>query len=83
MRSASLLTALACAVGLDGDRSNREQVLKDFGVPAEVTVVSAHRTPDRMLDYARGAAGRGIQVCGSDTDMMGCSDTSCQTYYGG
>ena len=31
-------------------------------MPAEVTVVSAHRTPDRMLDYARGAAGRGIQV---------------------
>ena len=42
-----------------------EQVLKDFGVPAEVTVVSAHRTPDRMLDYARRAAGRGIQVSAS------------------
>ena len=37
-------------------------MLKDFGVPAEVTVVSAHRTPDRMLDYARSAAKRGIQV---------------------
>ena len=31
-------------------------------MPAEVTVISAHRTPDRMLDYARSAAGRGIQV---------------------
>ncbi len=46
------------------------QVLKDFGVPAEVTVVSAHRTPDRMLDYARGAAGRGIRVRGSASEML-------------
>ena len=36
--------------------------LADFEVPFEVGVVSAHRTPGRMLDYARGAAGRGIKV---------------------
>ncbi|WP_328352378.1 5-(carboxyamino)imidazole ribonucleotide mutase [Mycobacterium sp. NBC_00419] len=36
--------------------------LAEFGVPFEVGVVSAHRTPGRMLDYARGAAGRGIKV---------------------
>ncbi|MCW2653318.1 MAG: 5-(carboxyamino)imidazole ribonucleotide mutase [Mycobacterium sp.] len=36
--------------------------LAEFGVPFEVGVVSAHRTPGRMLDYARSAAGRGIQV---------------------
>ena len=34
----------------------------EFQVPFEVGVVSAHRTPGRMLDYARGAAGRGIAV---------------------
>src|SRR5207244_11415303 len=36
--------------------------LADVGVPFEVGVVSAHRTPGRMLDYARSAAGRGIEV---------------------
>jgi len=36
--------------------------LAEFDVPFEVGVVSAHRTPDRMLDYARNAAGRGIEV---------------------
>ncbi|MGH3766745.1 MAG: 5-(carboxyamino)imidazole ribonucleotide mutase [Pseudonocardiaceae bacterium] len=38
------------------------QALDEFGVPHEVSVVSAHRTPERMLDYARNAAGRGLKV---------------------
>ncbi len=37
-------------------------VLKALGVDYEITVVSAHRTPDRMFTYAREAAGRGIKV---------------------
>lgn len=36
--------------------------LAEFEIPFEVGVVSAHRTPARMLDYARDAAGRGIEV---------------------
>jgi len=36
--------------------------LAEFDIPFEVGVVSAHRTPERMLDYARTAAERGIQV---------------------
>ncbi|MFC5950883.1 5-(carboxyamino)imidazole ribonucleotide mutase [Pseudonocardia lutea] len=36
--------------------------LAEFGVEYEVGVYSAHRTPHRMLDYARDAAGRGVQV---------------------
>jgi 5-(carboxyamino)imidazole ribonucleotide mutase len=36
--------------------------LKEFGVEHEVRVVSAHRTPEDMLDYARSAAGRGLKV---------------------
>ena len=36
--------------------------LAEFDVPFEVGVVSAHRTPARMLDYAQNAAGRGIEV---------------------
>ncbi|NIJ14018.1 5-(carboxyamino)imidazole ribonucleotide mutase [Saccharomonospora amisosensis] len=38
------------------------QALREFSVPYEVGVYSAHRTPRRMLDYARSAAGRGIKV---------------------
>lgn len=37
-------------------------VLKDFGVDYELTVVSAHRTPERMMDYARTARERGLKV---------------------
>jgi 5-(carboxyamino)imidazole ribonucleotide mutase len=37
-------------------------VLDDFGVPYEQRVVSAHRTPRAMLDYAASAAGRGLRV---------------------
>ena len=36
--------------------------LAEFGVPYEIGVYSAHRTPQRMLDYARDAAGRGLRV---------------------
>ncbi|GAB06125.1 5-(carboxyamino)imidazole ribonucleotide mutase [Gordonia amarae] len=38
------------------------EALAEFEVPFEVGVVSAHRTPQRMLNYAAGAAGRGISV---------------------
>lgn len=38
------------------------EALAEFRVPFEVGVVSAHRTPQRMLDYAANAAGRGIKV---------------------
>ncbi len=38
------------------------EVLKELEVPHEVRVVSAHRTPDAMADYAKSAAERGLQV---------------------
>ena len=37
-------------------------VLHELGVPSELRVVSAHRTPDRLFSYAEEAAGRGIRV---------------------
>jgi len=37
-------------------------VLSDLGVPYEAKVVSAHRTPDRLFDYARNAKARGLHV---------------------
>jgi 5-(carboxyamino)imidazole ribonucleotide mutase len=38
------------------------ETLEELGVPFETRVVSAHRTPDLMADYAKGAAGRGLRV---------------------
>ena len=38
------------------------EVLEQLGVAHECRVVSAHRTPDRMYDYARAASGRGLKV---------------------
>lgn len=37
-------------------------VLKEFGVPFELTIVSAHRTPERLFSYAREASQRGLKV---------------------
>jgi len=37
-------------------------ICEDFEVPHEVAIVSAHRTPDRMVDYAKTAYERGLQV---------------------
>jgi 5-(carboxyamino)imidazole ribonucleotide mutase len=42
--------------------SAADQVLSEFGVPHECQVVSAHRTPAWMAEYASRAAGRGIEV---------------------
>ena len=36
--------------------------LEEFGIPHEIEVISAHRTPDRMVEYAREAATRGLKV---------------------
>ena len=52
-------------MGSDSDwsvMSDAADALAEFEGPYEVGVVSAHRTPQRMLDYARDAAGRGIEV---------------------
>jgi 5-(carboxyamino)imidazole ribonucleotide mutase len=41
---------------------NAVEVLKEFGVAHEVRVVSAHRTPELLFEYADGAMGRGLRV---------------------
>jgi len=38
------------------------QILDELGIAYETRIVSAHRTPDRLWDYGRAAAGRGLQV---------------------
>lgn len=42
--------------------SRAAEMLDELGVPFEYTVVSAHRTPDRMVEYARTAHTRGLKV---------------------
>ncbi|MDI9895445.1 MULTISPECIES: 5-(carboxyamino)imidazole ribonucleotide mutase [Nocardiaceae] len=57
--------AVGLIMGSDSDWPTMEaaaEALAEFGIRFEVGVVSAHRTPQRMLDYAREAAGRGIKV---------------------
>lgn len=52
-------------MGSDSDLSVMQaaaDILKQFGVAHEVTVVSAHRTPERMREYAQTARARGLQV---------------------
>lgn len=52
-------------MGSDSDLATMEgavAALNDFQVPCEVRILSAHRTPDAMLEYAREAAGRGLEV---------------------
>lgn len=52
-------------MGSDSDLPVMQQaaeILREFGVPFEMTIVSAHRTPARLYEYAGQARGRGIRV---------------------
>ena len=52
-------------MGSDSDYPTMKQaseILKEFDIPHEIKVVSAHRTPDDMAQYAKTAAERGIKV---------------------
>lgn len=52
-------------MGSDSDlpvMSEAAKILDDFGISYELTIVSAHRTPDRMYEYAKKAKERGIKV---------------------
>lgn len=52
-------------MGSDSDLNimqDAAHVLKEFNIPFELTVVSAHRTPLRMIQYAETAAARGLKV---------------------
>ena len=41
---------------------NAKEILDAFGIESEVQIVSAHRTPDKMVNYAQSAAKRGLKV---------------------
>ena len=44
------------------DRKEAEDILKEFKVDYEINIVSAHRTPEKMMDYSKNAHERGINV---------------------
>ncbi|RKN28016.1 5-(carboxyamino)imidazole ribonucleotide mutase [Micromonospora musae] len=59
------MTAVGLIMGSDSDWPTMKaaaEVLDEFGVSYEVGVVSAHRTPVKMIEYGQAAAGRGLQV---------------------
>ncbi|BAX91320.1 5-(carboxyamino)imidazole ribonucleotide mutase [Mycobacterium shigaense] len=65
MTTASRPPRVGVIMGSDSDWSvmaDAAAALAEFDIPAEVRVVSAHRTPAAMFDYARGAADRGLEV---------------------
>src|SRR6185503_17109358 len=56
---------VSVVMGSDSDwtvMSEAAAALAEFGIPHEVEVVSAHRTPKRMIAFGSEAAGRGIRV---------------------
>ena len=59
------MTQVGVIMGSDSDwpvMKAATEALAEFDIPFEVSVVSAHRTPQRMLDYAGSAASRGLRV---------------------
>jgi phosphoribosylamine--glycine ligase len=59
------MASVAILMGSKSDLSvmeGAESVLSDLGIPFETRVLSAHRTPDEAVDFARDAEGRGVQV---------------------
>ncbi|AYF29672.1 5-(carboxyamino)imidazole ribonucleotide mutase [Micromonospora tulbaghiae] len=59
------MSTVGLIMGSDSDwpvMTAAAEALDEFGVPYEVGVVSAHRTPVKMIEYGRTAADRGVQV---------------------
>jgi phosphoribosylaminoimidazole carboxylase PurE protein len=58
-------TAVGIIMGSDSDldiMALAAKTLDEFGIANEVRIISAHRTPDKMSEYARAAAGRGLKI---------------------
>src|SRR5690554_4625107 len=59
------LAEVAIIMGSQSDlpiMKDAAEILKTLGVRFELTIVSAHRTPDRLFEFSRGAASRGLKV---------------------
>ena len=56
---------ISIIMGSDSDLPTMQDAIaicEEFGIPCEVSIISAHRTPERMVNYAQNAHQRGIQV---------------------
>ena len=56
---------VAIIMGSDSDLPIMQEavaVLKDFGIPVEIDIVSAHRTPEKLVDFSNNAHKRGVAV---------------------
>ncbi|RKR90273.1 5-(carboxyamino)imidazole ribonucleotide mutase [Micromonospora pisi] len=65
MTAAEAVTQVGLIMGSDSDWPTMKaaaDVLDEFGIGYEVRVVSAHRTPVKMIEYGQQAAGRGLKV---------------------
>ena len=59
------MSVVAIVMGSDSDwkiMQQAQQILGEFGVEAEVEVLSAHRTPEKMIAWGKAAADRGVKV---------------------
>jgi 5-(carboxyamino)imidazole ribonucleotide mutase len=62
-KSTNPLVAILMGSTSDADiMEPAKQILKEFDVPYDVKVLSAHRTPEQTIEYAKAAKGRGIKV---------------------
>ncbi len=58
-------TLVGILMGSESDRETMERtcgVLDEYGIPWELSVMSAHRTPEQVAEYSRSAASRGLKV---------------------
>ncbi|RJS95238.1 5-(carboxyamino)imidazole ribonucleotide mutase [Salinisphaera sp. Q1T1-3] len=63
MRTESPLVGVIMGSSSDWDTMNHaHEMLEQFDIPHECEIVSAHRTPDKMRDYAHAAESRGLEV---------------------
>ena len=65
MADSAVQPLVGLVMGSDSDwtvMSEAAAALEELGVPHEVGVVSAHRTPEKMIDYGKTAASRGLKV---------------------
>lgn len=65
MKHINNIPIVGIIMGSDSDlplMQDAADILQEFKIPFELTIVSAHRTPDRMYEYAKTAKDRGLQV---------------------
>ncbi len=65
MSASDLAPQIGIIMGSQSDwetMSHAHKILHDLGIPHETKIISAHRTPDRMFEYAKSAKSRGLKA---------------------